>query len=181
MNSMEQFQLFTERLMINLRLGLIPEDVCCLGISGELGELALLLTPMDITPQERRDKLCKELGDVFWYVTALAWHYDAKLVDLVQDAYKPYGHDSYILGLRAVSTLGAAVDHVKKVRWHGAEVDKGMVLASLRDGVGLLCAIAYRFGLSLNDVLDANVRKLRARHGDSFDGTAGDRSKPEAQ
>jgi NTP pyrophosphatase (non-canonical NTP hydrolase) len=68
--------------------GLMDEKqiaVFALGIAGEAGEVAELIKkyvghghPMD------RDKLCKELGDVLWYVSALARSLGIPLSEVAQ-------------------------------------------------------------------------------------------------
>ncbi len=178
MRTVDQFQAFTERFMLHPRRGIIAEDTCCLGIAGEVGEVAALL----LDDVHARTKLNKELGDVLWYVTALAWHYDTTIAVLLDDAAAARGaavapDDA---ALRMASAFGGAIDHVKKVTWHDAEPDQGLVLRSLRDGLVALLALAKAYGLTIDDIMRANIAKLRARHGDSFSGGAGDRTKPEA-
>ncbi len=174
MRTVDQFQAFTERMMLHPRLGIIPEGTCCLGLAGELGEVAELFVG------NSRATLAKELGDVLWYVAALAWHYDTKVCDLLSDAPVVGSSVAEVLIVHMSAHFGKAIDHVKKLEWHGGEVDPGLVLRSLRDGLGAWKALARTYALSPDDIMAANIAKLRARHGDAFSGGAGDRSKPEA-
>ena len=61
-----------------------------LGLAGETGEVLEIIKKMIRdkggvfeTAQEDREKLKKELGDVLWYLSALAFYNDIKLEDIV--------------------------------------------------------------------------------------------------
>jgi hypothetical protein len=162
--SVDRFQLMTERFMLNLTRGaIIPEDTCALGLAGEVGEVCALLAakPADAA-------MVLELGDVLWYITALAWHYDCKLADLIADAGDHYRADTANAVLSLVAHTGAVCDIIKKTQWHGKEPNQGAVLAGLRDAVAAIRVLAYRHGATLDLVMDANIAKLRARYPAGF-------------
>ena len=62
-----------------------------LGLAGETGEVLEIIKKMIRdkggvfeTAQEDREKLKKELGDVLWYLSALAFYNDIKLEDIAK-------------------------------------------------------------------------------------------------
>lgn len=62
-----------------------------LGLAGETGEVLEIIKKMIRdkggvfeTTQEDREKLKKELGDVLWYLSALAFYNDIKLEDIAK-------------------------------------------------------------------------------------------------
>ena len=62
-----------------------------LGLAGETGEVLEIIKKMIRdkggvfeTTQEDREKLKKELGDVLWYISALAFYNDIKLEDIAK-------------------------------------------------------------------------------------------------
>ena len=62
-----------------------------LGLAGETGEVLEIIKKMIRdkdgvfeTVQEDREKLKKELGDVLWYLSALAFYNDIELEDIAQ-------------------------------------------------------------------------------------------------
>lgn len=167
MKTVDRFQLMTERFMLNLTRGaIIPEDTCALGLAGEVGEVCALLWA-DSKPTHD-DDMVLELGDVLWYITALAWHYDCKLADLIADAGDYYRARTATATLSLVARTGAVCDIIKKTQWHGKEPNQGAVLAGLRDAVAAIRVLAYRHGASLDLVMDANIAKLRARYPAGF-------------
>jgi hypothetical protein len=109
-----------------------------------------------------------ELGDVLWYITALAWYYDCKLADLIADAGDSYRADTATATLSLVARTGAVCDIIKKTQWHGKEPNQGAVLAGLRDAVAAIRVLAYRHGATLDLVMYENIAKLRARYPAGF-------------
>ena len=68
----------------------IAKLVYALGLVGEAGELSDLIKKNvahghPITTKEDRDKLIKELGDVFWYLSQIAREYGLRLSEVAKD------------------------------------------------------------------------------------------------
>lgn len=79
--------------------------------------------------------------------------------------------DSQIAFLKAarLSVLaGKTVDYLKKVVFHSHPLDKEKVKKELGDVLWYCALVAESCGLSLNDVAQANVTKLRARYTEGF-------------
>jgi NTP pyrophosphatase (non-canonical NTP hydrolase) len=64
---------------------------------------------------------------------------------------------------------GETTDYIKKVVFHGHLMDKDRVKKELGDVLWYLAVLADKCGLSLDDVADANVVKLKARYPAGFD------------
>jgi NTP pyrophosphatase (non-canonical NTP hydrolase) len=140
-----------------------------LGLAGELGELcnkAKKIIRGDVTFEQRVDDFKKELGDVLWYVAALASDVGLDLTSIVREALDgdQLTGDLYATLLDAqchvsgiafaatmIRTKGIAEDHRNAIR---------VGLMFLMRSVARLCAL---FGVELPDVCKNNIKKLFKR------------------
>ena len=72
-----------------------------------------------------------------------------------------------VMGLCGES--GEAIDIVKKWLAQGHELDKEKLAKELGDIAWYLAETAYALGLPLEDILQANIDKLRKRYPEGFD------------
>lgn len=72
-----------------------------------------------------------------------------------------------VMGLCGES--GEAVDIVKKHLFHGHELDRDGLIKELGDVAWYLAEAAMALDVSLDDVLSANIEKLKRRYPDGFD------------
>jgi len=100
------------------KTAIYPKDVgvmyCALGLSGESGEVAEKIKKLirDTNYLEERDYsddfkkgLKKELGDVIWYVTALASEFNLTLEEILQSNYEK------LIARRETNTLHGSGDN----------------------------------------------------------------------
>lgn len=64
---------------------------------------------------------------------------------------------------------GEAIDIVKKWLAHGHELDRGHLAKELGDIAWYLAEAATALDLSLDDILQANIDKLKKRYPEGFD------------
>ena len=64
---------------------------------------------------------------------------------------------------------GEAIDIVKKWMAHGHELDREHLAKELGDIAWYLAEAATALDLSLNDILEANIEKLKKRYPQGFD------------
>ena len=64
---------------------------------------------------------------------------------------------------------GEAIDIVKKWMAHGHELDRDHLAKELGDIAWYLAEAATALELSLNDILEANIEKLKKRYPQGFD------------
>ena len=113
---------FEEYQGIIKKTAVFPQDIgiayCAMGLAGEAGEVAdkikklyrdkeyhdLDATGKSILLQEHKDSIAKELGDVLWYITAMANEIDVKLQEVAQMNYDK------LLKRRATGTLQGSGD-----------------------------------------------------------------------
>lgn len=76
--------------------------------------------------------------------------------------------DVLIWGLGLTGEAGEVADLLKKGHGHGHGVDRDKVCKELGDVAWYLSALAQAHGFTLDQVLAANVAKLRARYPDGF-------------
>lgn len=133
-----------------------PVTASALGLCGELAELGDDL--------DREFNPIAELGDVTWYVFALAENLG--VTDEMLNTYRNgYGHiDAHSAATRAA---GVIADAVKKSIWgrrpsNCNALSYAGLLATVLDCVDQL---ASEHGFTLDQVLEENVRKLRKRFG----------------
>ena len=72
-----------------------------------------------------------------------------------------------VMGLCGES--GEAIDIVKKHLAQGHELDREHLIKELGDIAWYLAEVAYILGVPLEDVLQKNIDKLRARYPEGFD------------
>jgi NTP pyrophosphatase (non-canonical NTP hydrolase) len=66
------------------------------------------------------------------------------------------------------SEAGEVMEHVKHVRFHGAALDKEHLIKELGDALWYLAEAATGLGVTLEDVAQRNIAKLRARYPEGF-------------
>ena len=65
---------------------------------------------------------------------------------------------------------GEVLGHVRKHVMQGRALDRAAVVVELGDAMWCIAVAAQSLGVTLDEVADANVAKLRARHPDGFRG-----------
>lgn len=158
----------------------------CMGLITECGEVVTELKRMEIyekpLDQERKDHICEELGDMMWYM-AILWDVlgvDHQCFDSLQ---KPLIHDSS-KNLWALSALlfGAVIGPIchtvadiqagvyKSENEHYKPMnDIGRCLSALFHGIE---QVAHRCGSTTEQIMDANIEKLRLRFPDAYSNEA---------
>lgn len=143
----------------------LNERACyALGLAGEAGEVCAEL--LDLQPS-RLVKLEKELGDVCWYVVALAAQFELDCERLWYNASVAYERDArphhVDLGMRLAADAGRAVDSLKKHWGHGKALSRSTLGADLADVLRDIIWISDVAGLTMHNIRATNVAKLSAR------------------
>jgi NTP pyrophosphatase (non-canonical NTP hydrolase) len=73
-----------------------------------------------------------------------------------------------ILGLGCAGEAGEVADYLKKVVGHGHELNVETVKKELGDVMWYVSVLADEVGLTLEDIAQANIDKLRKRYPDGF-------------
>lgn len=147
-------------------------DLGALGVSGEAGEVAEIVDQVlhrGVDFLGLKDKLVKEMGDVRWYLEYLDAALDINYKSTVAwTEFEPntFREDFAAAGLRLAIQCGAVTDIIKKVLHHSKPLDE--VREKLvekhrlaRIALEFLCAVTH---ITMEEVEEANVAKLRARH-----------------
>ncbi len=74
---------------------------------------------------------------------------------------------NYALGL--TGETGELVDALKKILYHDHPVDKAKLAEEAGDAMWYLSNIMREFGIGMDDVMAANIEKLRKRYPEGFD------------
>ncbi len=146
-------------------------EYTCLGLSGEVGEIAGKVESWDlIKSSDDRDDAVAELGDVCWYLAAVAHTFKILLSDLeahanehaiaIAGATSPAG-----LALRMAKHSGEIANKTKKVIRDGRPMTgiRDFVHLQLSEMLGVLMVFSTIAGSDLDAVMQANVAKLADR------------------
>jgi NTP pyrophosphatase (non-canonical NTP hydrolase) len=140
----------------NLRMA-----IAGMGLIGEVVELYALITADD-PPSEV--EICKEAGDVMWYIAAVATS-----CNLPMPSEDHYGATVDTSSRGLVLEAGALVDYLKKVAGHGHDLNSVRVMGHLiRLQSALHTILQTGYGMSLETVCEKNIAKLRARYPEGF-------------
>ncbi len=63
---------------------------------------------------------------------------------------------------------GEILGNVRKHRFQGRELDRDGIVVELGDALWCLAMVATSLGVTLDEVADRNITKLRVRHPDGF-------------
>ena len=122
---------------------------CALGLGGELGEA--ITAP--------KDKQVEELGDVLWYLAVLAHVLDFRMSDINSQPVVTNWAGT-------AARLGAIQELLKKLYRNNEELDavwKHRLRGALTEFFGAFRGMCRVLGTTVDDVMDANLEKMRAR------------------
>lgn len=74
---------------------------------------------------------------------------------------------NYSMGL--FGEAGELVDHLKKVLFHGHPANKPLIREEAGDVLWYLANILAEFGITLDEVMEQNIEKLRRRYPNGFE------------
>lgn len=125
---------------------------------------------------EKLQHLAEELVDGLRYVL---WVQDELSSRMCFDTYQQLAertantaennHERYKnFSMGLVGETGEVVDYLKKVVYHGHEIDKDKLCRELGDCQWYLSTIATTAGIKLSEVGRVNIEKLRARYPEGF-------------
>lgn len=80
---------------------------------------------------------------------------------------QPMADLNYLLGKIAVEG-GEAWQHIMKAEYHDKPLDSVAILDELGDVLWYVANACDQLGVTLESVAEANVAKLRSRHGESY-------------
>lgn len=138
----------------------------------------------ELLDSEIRPRIVEELGDMMWYASTLADSMGLQIAEVCKDSMGSGGFNTYdgptastnlevaaqrfanwfIAALRAVGKIGGKI---KKHVYQGHDLDEQtvkVVKANLATVVEAVYTMAGCHGLTLFEVCDANIKKLRQRY-----------------
>ena len=125
-----------------------------LGLIGEYGEL--------VSADKLEEGYLGELGDVWWYFSAIHSVFGLRLVDTMNEVMELGACDGDALLL-----LSGLSEMAKKFAFHGKGYDAGELQDNLID-LGCLILGLTPAGVWLGSVWEGNVEKLKARYPEGF-------------
>ena len=91
--------------------------------------------------------------------------------DLASRTMSDYANDNFATAVYSMGLAGEAgevVDYLKKVVGHGHPLDKDILSKELGDVLWYVAALCAHNGLSMSEVAQGNVDKLKVRYPDGF-------------
>lgn len=163
-------------LSYNQRLGL-----CGLGLPGEIGEVVDLLKKFLYHRNGKElpvDKVKDELGDVLWYLAVLldtvGLTFEQVRANTLLELRPVIASDLAcsqqleLSGLKLVAAIGRVVDLLHQFLYCACSLDINQLKDGLADVFLYLYLLLDTLGLTLEDVMQANVTKLETRHANGF-------------
>lgn len=173
MLGLDEYQKLAARTLIEKPDRQIPDGEMMLvwnvvGLSGETGEvcrIAGLRSPSS-------PRLVDEIGDVVWYLAALCTKIGRNLGDFPRRSFDLRWSDLESLALCLSAEVGTAVDMVKKGVFHQHGINPDALWYRLVEVFCILDAMCVKIGVSLDEVMQANIDKLRKRYPDGYSAEA---------
>ena len=153
------------------------------GLGGELGEVAHLVSEWKGSRGFHEQTLKMELGDTLWYLARVADHYAISMT-ATAEGLSPSEYQADVEGemklegegrpdpvdtvLWLTDYTGRVMEAVKKDVFHKRPLDKILLRESLNEVLMGLSLLASLFSLELEDVLTANIEKLKRRYPSGF-------------
>ena len=82
----------------------------------------------------------------------------------------PKGHDRILNGVLGLAgEAGECADLVKKALFQGHQLDRDHLIDEASDVAWYLAELATGLGVSLSEILNHNIEKLKRRYPDGFD------------
>ena len=76
---------------------------------------------------------------------------------------------------------GEVVDYIKKGIMHQQGLDRGKIVKELGDVLWYIAALCTHLGITMSEVMDGNIAKLKARYPDGWDAALSADKRDEAQ
>ena len=70
--------------------------------------------------------------------------------------------------LQLAASTGAVADTIKKIRFHGHSADRDKLINELGDVLWYVASTAATLNASLDEIAEANIKKLKDRYPDGF-------------
>ncbi len=159
-----QEQALKTAMFDNLPNGFPPMAYCALALGGETGELLEKLTLLRTHVTANTFETIREAGDVLWYLAALAHVSGYQLSTVFADE----GTTRKLLDATDIPVrVGRVQELVKKIYRDDYGVPtperRDALLGAMRDVGRALVDTCGRHAITLQDVMDANIAKLRDR------------------
>lgn len=154
--------------------------VAGMGLAGEAAEVLEVIHQVSDHQPLDLNKLNKELGDVLWYIAELASTCDLSLVDIVIPLPDRFisvpdwvirGRSQDLLlesALTLMVQVGKTTDYLKKIVGHNHPTDKEKILQQIALCLRAVLDVCHNAKLSMSDVCDANIAKLKLRYPEGF-------------
>jgi len=146
-------------------MNLGPDLEMCIRALGLAGETVELCDSMGTGDEAET----KEAGDVLWYAATLASSFGLSGADLGLDHLAWADHievDRGFAGLNLIKSSGQLAEMVKKQVGHKKPADRAKVVRAIKMVIDALRVLAP---VSLTEVAEINVAKLKARYPAGFD------------
>lgn len=141
-----------------------------LGLAGEAAECVEVMVAAAFDSEElNRDKLVDECSDLMWYVAFATTTLEVSLTELIEknqvDTVRALNNDEILEEvLRLSCAAGRCADITKKYLFHSKPFNKEKLLEALNDVVRQISETVALLGLTVQDVVDVNVVKLKDRY-----------------
>lgn len=131
------------------------------GVIGILTELEELLDWNDEVNKK------EEVADVFWYLALLDRELSLNL-DIIQNKNEMYQIRNETLILQTLKSSCLALDHLKKKLYYNRAIDLKNFADLINDIQLNMCTFCTLNEINVEEILNTNIEKLKARYGEKF-------------
>ena len=163
-----QGQPIVERLSDHYNGPSLPQPTAllhgCIGLAGEAGELAEALSKwLNDGAALDRTNLIEELGDCEWYCAEIQYALGQSIMTTPHTTcYLAYSHQQLVVQTGVLMTV------IQRWLYYGKGLDVDKVVQAVGHILGYVCEIASRIEVTISEVREKNIAKLRARYPEKF-------------
>lgn len=141
---------------------------CAIGLAGEAGEIAEAFYAKPTTPADRASRITKECGDYLWYIAGICTTLSLDFASVIESGrpVERFPERDPVEALQMATSRVA--EAVKKGVFHRHGAERKAFSNQLGTCFYYLTESARQFAISIPDVMEKNIAKLRERYPNGF-------------
>jgi NTP pyrophosphatase (non-canonical NTP hydrolase) len=105
----------------------------------------------------------EEIADGFWYFAIIAREYNLTIMENVTSSLSPFE-----ILLKITQKSLKLLDFLKKKLYYNKPINEDLLVQHSQEIISLFISYATTYNVNIENVLDTNIAKLKARYGEKF-------------
>lgn len=105
----------------------------------------------------------EEIADSIWYFAIIAREYNLTIMENATTSLKPFE-----MLLKITQKSLKMLDFLKKKLYYNKPINEDLLVQYSKEIISLFISYATTYNVNIENVLDTNISKLRARYGEKF-------------